>query len=570
MRTYPQLLAADFPNNPTTTAPSEALDLADAAHLLIPRRVYLCPRGDLWFSDPSADPLPKVLARAGDETEHIADRDVEYVLWTVDTRGNQIASAVCRTNDGFELVTSTDAKPIPNRPGLDWSRAMNWDDNGATRLIVPTPDGISIITVDTQLSESYFPLRPPAPAPSRNSFSIFAACSPGSPPTIPSSPATSSHDSSTAIGSSSTQPPGPLPFSTWSPCWAAASCKSAAATTRKASSSSPSPSIPSRSTKKKIEALVDQLDDPDPDKRTDAFQRITAYGADAYPLLQQLRPAASPTAGPRIDQILASANRATLGVMDIQDNLLTVTARLSDGGAVFFAPHGVSVPSEGQLPQLVNPAYLVIRPGRYVELLPSGLSRKMDEQTRLAAFHDEWIAEKPPLSPARFLPPDELTPLLRSSETEFTQWLGFDNHGRWIFRRPGAPKPTLILDPTVIDPSPRLAVWMIDSGGDVGWNAAGWPVVQRRSDRWILTNHDWELLAKTDTAQTTPAPQGNLLLQDSSGNKYLDGRSTLSVVRPNGRRGYLDSPPGNRRLAGFSTLAGLDCPKPPPALQRQR
>ena len=166
----------------------------------------------------------------------------------------------------------------------------------------------------------------------------------------------------------------------------------------------------------------------------------------------------------------------------------------------------------------------------------------MDEQTRLAAFHDEWIAEKPPLSPVAFSHLMSSPRCSRSSETEFTQWLGFDNHGRWIFRRPGAPKPTLILDPTVIDPSPRLAVWMIDSGGDVGWNAAGWPVVQRRSDRWILTNHDWELLAKTDTAQTTPAPQGNLLLQDSSGNKYLDGRSTLSVVRPNGARIFGLSP----------------------------
>src|SRR5208282_5251750 len=116
------------------------------------------------------------------------------------------------------------------------------------------------------------------------------------------------------------------------------------------------------------------------------------------------------------------------------------------------------------------------RPGPSVQLLPPGLTRQLGGVSQLTAFRDEWIATRPDLGPMRFLPPDQLTPLLRPSELRFSTLVGIDSRGRWIFRPPDARTPSLILDPMLPDPTPRLAVWLIDSGKEVGWNAAGWPV----------------------------------------------------------------------------------------------
>jgi hypothetical protein len=540
--TYAQILAADFPNNPPAAATAASLDLSDAAHLVIPRRIYLCPRGDLWFSDRKADPLPKVLARAAGETEHVADRDVDYILWGVNSRGDQQPRAVCRKGDGFELVSPTDTKPIPARSGLDWTRAMDWDDNGVIRLIVPTASGVDIFTIDRQISEAYCPLSSAdAGPPPQMLFDLRGLL------------AWISADDGIQTGRIVARfvdghwtklDPQNWPSSILHlvPMLDGSVLQIRRGDDAQSTQLVIQPLDSAPIDESQISALVDQLDDPDPDKRTGAYERLIQYGAGIFPILQKLRPDASPTAGPRIDQILASASQFTLGGMDIQNGQLTLTARLSDGGAIFFAPQGVTVPREGRTSDFVNPAYLVLRPGRYVQLLPSGLAGKLDDQTELAAFHDDWVVARPDRGLSRFLPPDQLTPLLRASELGFTKWMGYDGRGRWIFRRPDANHPTLVLDPTVLDPSPRLAVWTISSGTEVGWNQAGWPVVRRQTDRWILTDHDWELLATGDAVMTGLPPPGNLLLIDPQGNKYLDGRSTLTVLHPNGRQDIWNLP----------------------------
>jgi hypothetical protein len=543
LSTYAQILSADFPNNPPAAATSTSLDLSDAAHLVLPRRVYLCPRGDLWFTDANSDPLPKVLDRAANETEHVASRQVEYILWGIDSRGNQQARAVCRKGDGYELVSSKSSPlPVPARPGLDWSRAMDWDDDGVTRLIVPTTSGVDILTVDQQITEAYCPLRDSGSGPVPQVLFDLRGL-------LAWIPADDGIHAGTVVARfvgghwtklDATNWPGSILHLVPMLDGSVLQIRRAEDPQNVELVTEPldSPAID----ESQISALVDQLDDPDPEKRSTAYDHLLQYGAGIFPILQKLRPDASPIAGPRIDQILASTTQYNLAGMEIQGGQLTVAARLSDGGAVFCAPLGVTMQRENRPPLLINTAYLVLRPGRYVQLLPSGLAKKLADQTQVLAFHDEWATSRSDVGISRFLPPDQITPLLRSSELGFTRWVGVDNRGRWIFRRPDADQPTLILDPSVLDPSPRLAVWTINSGMEVGWNAAGWPVVRRNSDRWMLTDHDWELLAAGDAAQTAVAPPGNLLLTDSAGNKYLDGRSTITVVHPNGRQDVWNLP----------------------------
>ena len=318
-----------------------------------------------------------------------------------------------------------------------------------------------------------------------------------------------------------------------------------------------------------IDALVQQLDDPDPDKRTDAFERLTQFGPGIFPILEKLEPNVPPEIQPRVDQLLEGRLRTKLGGMEIIDDLLTVFTRLPDGGAVFNAPHGVIIQTERGTSQLINPAYLVLRPGSIVQLLPSGLTRQLTADMQLTACHDEWIAARPQIGPMRFLPPDQLTPLLRPSELNFTKLVGIDSRGRWVFRPADAEQPSLILDPTLPDPTPRLAIWLIDTGKEVGWNAAGWPVVRRGADRWMLSDKDWELLSPGDTMFTNPPPPDPILFTDAIGNQYSDGRSTLTIRRPSGRQD-MESPRRSNRIGRLPPLAHPHRRGSLPPFQRRR
>jgi hypothetical protein len=91
------------------------------------------------------------------------------------------------------------------------------------------------------------------------------------------------------------------------------------------------------------------------------------------------------------------------------------------------------------------------------------------------------------------------------------------------------------LDPTVPDPTPRLAIWSIDSGTDVGWNDDQWPALVRGANKWVLTEKDWELMPESGKMHTDSPPEGGPLLITSDGTRYGDGRANISVTFPGGK-----------------------------------
>jgi hypothetical protein len=284
----------------------------------------------------------------------------------------------------------------------------------------------------------------------------------------------------------------------------------------------------------------------------------------------------TPEAQARIRELLQNKLVTKLGGMIVNENQLTVVKRLRDGGAIFYAPQGVSIPRDQAEPDVIQPDYLVIRPGRPIQQLPEGLLPMIKPADAIDSDHDEWVVTSAKLGPRRYLPPHELDQLLRDSEQGYA-FYEIDGRGRWLFHRedaagargaleaPGAPAnpargsggnpatqrattgnaivedatvvnattqpaaqvsasggdmlargavatkvqtytgPTLILDPTIPDPSPRLAIWMIDSGMNCGWNKDGWPVFATGSDHWMVNDRQWEHMAETD-AMLTDAP----------------------------------------------------------------
>jgi hypothetical protein len=563
IQTYGQLLHADLPNYPDTRPWAVPVDLNDAAHLILNEPMYICSRGDLWITRSDADPLPIVLARAANESEHIVDRPIEYIVWSINRRWLWEASAICRAGDGFQLISAKDAISLPWHRSYRWDLAMTWADNAATHLIVPTDTGVSIMTLGNPPSEDYCPLLDSA-ATSRQS---------SQPPMVMFDlrgllawiPAEGDFNSASRVARyldgkwsylDSTAWPGDIIHLV--PMLDGSVLQIRRGSDLGGANLTIVPLDAAQIDEKEIAGLTDQLSDDDPDKRVAAYQRLIQYGPGIYSILEKLSPNAAPEAQARIREILEGKLATKLGGMLVNDNLLTVAARLRDGGVVFLAPHGVTIPQEGQDPKVISPDYLAVRPGQPVQELPAVVVDRLAKSGgTIAGWRDEWAVTTPNAGPARYLPPNQLQPLLRPAEQVYSNFLAIDSRGRWIFQDPISHR-TLILDPTVPDPTPRLAIWLIDTGNGVGWNKADWPVIQRGTAHWVISEQDWQPLDPTEEMQidfvqtsfplaaatiptsapaTAPAsvktPQ---LLIDADGNRYFGGQTALTILTHAGKR----------------------------------
>jgi len=541
LQTYGQLLHLDLPNYPDTRPWGVPVELNDAAHLVLNEPIYVCSRGDLWITCAGAEPLPVVLARAAGESEHLVDRRIAYVVWALDRRGIWQPSAVCRKNEGYEIVSATDRRPIPWHRPYRWELATTWDDGGAIRLIVPTDRGVSILTVGKVVTEDYCQLMDSAATTKPTGAPAVLFDTRGLLAWIPAD----GGFAQTHVGRylegrwallDSTIWPGDIVYLFPHLDGSVLQIRRGLGAAALSFVSLDSPDID----EKQIVSLVDQLGDDDPDKRIAAYERLSQYGPKINPILEKLAPGAALEAQARIQELLQGT---TLGGMTVNGNQLTLAARLRDGGMVFRAPQGVTIPQEGQNPKIVSPDYLAVRPGRPVQELPPAIVDRLSKpNSSIAAWGDEWVVSSPDAGPARFLPPNQLDPLLRPSERNFSRLIAIDSRGRWLFTDEAA-KRTLILDPTVPDPTPRLAIWLIDTGDSAGWNKSDWPAIRRGTARWIIDDHDWEPMDESwqnvsppIIQPTTGAADGPPLLIDADGNRYYEGRTTLTLVSPAGRR----------------------------------
>ena len=287
LQTYGQLLHADIAGYPETRPWGVPVDLADAAHVILQEPIYVCSRRDLWITRKDADTLQTVLARVPDETEHIVDCPVRYVVWAPSPRGVWAPSVICPRENGLALVSATKEQKLPASRPYDWAAAMTWDDGGHTRLIVPAGTGVSIFTLGSTISESYMDLgaTPPTtfpgstqPLQAANSQpttmaiadttipstqkSALSAAIPAPqivfdlkgvlawiPSDAPSAGLQESRDSSTGNGRPSIPRLGPAASFIWCRCWTAACCKFAGEMTTPMCSSPWCRSITRRSTR---------------------------------------------------------------------------------------------------------------------------------------------------------------------------------------------------------------------------------------------------------------------------------------------------------------------------------
>ncbi|HEY1629284.1 MAG TPA: hypothetical protein VGF52_05465, partial [Tepidisphaeraceae bacterium] len=293
---------------------------------------------------------------------------------------------------------------------------------------------------------------------------------------------------------------------------------------------------------KKIADLVDQLSDPEADKRTAAQNELTRWGPGVWPTLEKLQATQPPEAKMRIQQLLDAKAQPTLGGMTLRAGKLEVVARADWGGAaMFYADNGVTIPRVGQdEPTVVSPAWISIQPGRPIELAPAALSAELQVKGRRLAFvRGEWIVLDDAQGPMWWLSNHLSEPMLSEKFREFSRVVGQDSRGRWLFRKNSDDvSPTLIVDPTLPDPTPRFPVWVYHvDGGQVGWTKDDWPAIER-GGVWAFVDADWKPIDKLITHTAAPATTSAAeapILSEADGTKFFDGRQSLRMIKANGK-----------------------------------
>ncbi len=569
-RTYGEVLKAAYPQLPTTQPMGVPLNLyTEAAHFVLSNPLYVCSRLDLWITQPDAEPGESILAQAIDEQTHLTRDHVVFVHWAPDDRGTWRPRLVVKRDDGgFDFVSSTSRVRIAGKHPYLWHRALSWGDV----IVVPTESGLSILKPGDTIEEIHHAF---APAGSSDD--------PSAPPAEPQV----TFDFKGIIA--------------WMP-WDDGKRGSSGAVRFAEGKFTPLEGWPEKLVhvvplldgsvlqilrdengkiqprlellnrgsfdENAVSALVEQLSDADPEKRQQAYNELTRYGPLVWPLLEMLVEDQPPEARIRLQQLLANKITPTMGGLTLAGGDVITASRLPDGGVVFFAAEGVSFPRENAEPQVVKPAWISIRPGKPVELLPHTLlAESAHPKQQIQAFGQEWVLSDEEHGP-QHLNYNHSAPLLRSDEREFSHLYAVDRRGRWLFRKPGESRPTLIVDPTFADPTPRLPIWLMSIyQGSTGWDENDWPVT-KSGGAWALREKGWQPLDETKERMITELPAADVkspaalltepLLIDSDGNRYFDGAAMLHVVSKEDKHTVWPLPLSARGAPGGTLLRAAD------------
>jgi hypothetical protein len=550
------------------------VDLHEAARLTFDDPIHLDQVLNLWITRTDAEPTNAVLKATATQTTHVLREHVVFVHRWPNEKGVWQPLLVVRKSNGggYELVRAAARQDLGAAHEYLWDRAFSWNVEGNSSIVVPTKTGISIIRPDRRPLELHHEFK----LESRGNF--------GEPQVlldwrgviawIPSESGSAGSDGAIRfvndhwvdLDSGAGWPKKLLhlvPLLDGSILRIATKDDGAAEV-------SLAMLDPAEVDEKIITDLVDHLSDPDPDKRAAAFAELTRYGNGVWPLLEKLAPDQPPEAKRRIEELLEAKAEPTLGGMTLQPGKVSVVGRSRAGAALLYAETGVSVPpgESEEEPRLLAPAWLLILPGRAVQLAPGGLIKDyVPGKTRFTILGDEIVVSDDVQGPRWWLSNHFSRPLLKKNELEYKHLLGCDARGRWLFRKsPNDATPTLVLDPTLPDPTPRLPVWDFPvPDGSVGWTSEGWPAI-KRGGAWVLTDTGWCALdeskekmltdpkdippppadASTTRATTMPAttqaattqattePYEPPILVERDGTRFFDGRETLRMVRPDG------------------------------------
>lgn len=574
--TFVDVVRAAYPKYAATQPLTVPLrELSEAARIVLKDPVFVGPsyRADLWITRNDGLSTTEALKQAMDPKEylqvHVLPERVKFVHWNPGEKDVWTPFVVSEKSDGsLEVVSPTRREPIKSKRKYDWPRANSWND----KIVVPSERGVSIYRFEPAVTEDFCELLPDGEGDVADSKPQALLDYQG---VVAWVPAESGHRGSRGaaryvddkwvdLGPDQGWPESilqlvPLLDGSILQIMSAAegSVRLKVATLYKANID-----------EQKITALVDQLSDPDAEKREAAFKELSQYGSGIYPIIEKLASDQPPEARARLRSLMRSQVSPTLGGMTLLGERLVPVTRQNDGGVVFFAAGGVSIPREESEPARRVPAWISLRPGRAAEILDElFVSELQPGQCQiLTAGNNEWVVAGDARGPRRWVG-NGFVQLLKKDESAYSELIGIDRRGRWLFRKPGKSDETLLLDPTLPDPTPRLPMWEYTQARAFGWDADNWPTIRREGGDWALHENGWKLLDekknqrlttdvppvpwKSTTRPTTtttratsrPAIDPDAILVTDDGTQYLDGLKSIRVIDPDGKQTNWPLPP---------------------------
>jgi hypothetical protein len=581
--------------------------LHEAARFQLTDPIYLDNQEHLWITRSDGATAEAAIEQAikQSENEHVLKERVLFTWWMPNRAGNWVPLLVIpgESEAGAQLITQTRRLQFGKRNDYRWSRARTWVEGASQRLAVPTASGMSVFTFVSMREapdEQYQDLRdlkdPAATAPATGPTTKPAA----DPTTKPVDAPISKPLFLFALrGVIAWIPPekedrgsaGAAWYvnGAWKPLTPAAgwpegivhliplldgSVAQVLSQGDKLSFAFTTLDETATVDAKAIMDLVNQLGDEDAERRDRAFKQLAAYGPGALPVLRNIKEDdVNPEAWARLRRLLRAPATPLLGGIGLRADHLQLVRRLRDGGVLFYTPDEITLPNPlGDEPITRQPGWIVARPGKIVEPLhPSLAADATPEDPKVDVISGQWIHTTEQYGPRQFIEPSTFRKLLLKDQKEFSYVVGRDRRGRWLFRQPADAEPgdrsvtTLIVDPTLPDPTPKLPAWVFDNkeGTKVGWDKENWPAVNDGTLERRLLKEDWAPLADGDSIHTdsppkerppepitVPAPPATTqsstrpatrpaettppLLVDSKGNRYYGGVETLRIVSKDG------------------------------------
>jgi hypothetical protein len=550
---------ADDPKYPTTRPLDEKLDLKYAAHVPVSNHIYLDYYGHLWITRPDApDTFDFTKAIKEQTATHVVRDQVVFVYWAPNDAGTLLSYLIVKSRTAeapYELVDYDGRRPLADPHGFDFSRALVLYGPGQgqrrDRIIVPTKTGVAAFHFHhspEEIAASYQQLIEPMSDRKQDHAIQLIMDLRGVIAWVTNAAGTIGGRGIARFAPLPRDPnnadaDAPLEYKwtvlTGKPGWPDGilhlvplldgSVLQIVSTDGQKVTFSVNAVEATPINEQDVLKHVLQLSAEDEAKREAAFKELTKYGPGIAPILEKSLDLLEPEAQIRVRQLLRSRIEPGLGAMSLLDGKMKVVSRYPDGGVLFFAEAGVSIPRGGEeTPAYVTPAWLSVRPGRAVELLPDVMVSDIRAgQQTIIAYGTEYLVLDDLFGPQRFIG-NRLEPLLRKSERQYKEFVGIDTTGRWIFRAPdGAPPATqpatqsttraatsaastqdsglstqdsfLVLDPRLPDITPRLPGWQLpNSAKPVGWDKDHWPViymdVRPKPVPWALIQGGWRVI----------------------------------------------------------------------------
>lgn len=616
---YLDVVRAAYPEFPATQPLGMPLELSHAAHLILDDPIYLAgvPRSEMWITRGDAPPIDVVLKEAVDPAKdvdvHLVRERIVFVHWTATE-----PYLVYRKTDGsYEVMSIVHGRQLfPVQRRFHWEHAFSWN----KKVVVPAGHGVSVFRFDPKIREEYHELassgsttRPASEYPEPRVFQL-SVDKPGLIAWLPWEDGKIGGTGAARYAEPSDAPDPDLADGTWTDLTPQAGWPEKIlhlvplrdgtvlmmiVDSRGAVQIQFNTLDRATVNEDQIIKLVDQLADADQIVRDKAYDELSQYGPGIWPILEkQLKQDPPPEAQVRMERLLRQRNTPSLnGMLLLGNKELKLAARLADGGTVFFAEAGVSIPNLQDLdaePVRIVPAWISIRPGRPIELLPERMTSDLTPgQSRLNVNESDWLVTHDLRGPRRFVG-NSFVSMLRKSEHAYTEFVGMDRRGRWLFRQSIDAPPTLVIDPTLPDPSPRLPVWEV-TADEVGWTRDGW-AVEKAKFTYAVRENGWQqldqsetvfskpqdvpppvepgppefpatnpsvnpstnpstnpptrpavaaTLPSTDPATSSPTTESSLtpILTDRNGNRYFGGLTDLTIVSRAGKETKWDLPP---------------------------